>query len=105
MRIVVISCFGNDTVPEGVTIDFEHPGLPLEHYAAGLAMIERELTAKYHCAYVPDMQCGVLPKGRKDLWSDSNHPNSAGNRIVADTILPELRKVLESGAPEPAEKP
>ncbi len=94
MRVLIISCFGNDRVPDGVRIDFGRPGIPLEHYAAGLAAIERELVRKYSCGYVPDMQCGILPKGRSDLWHDRNHPNAAGNRIVADTLLPELRKLL-----------
>ena len=95
MKIVVISCFGNEKLPEGAVIDFDKPGIPLEHYAAGLALIERELVKKYHAEYVPDMQCFITPKGRRDLWSDSNHPNAAGNRIVADTILPKLRKLLK----------
>ena len=97
MKIVIISCFGNEKVPEGVVLDWKKPGLPLEHYAAGIALIERELVKKYRAGYVPDMQCGITPKGRKDLWSDSNHPNAAGNRIVADTILPELRRILKQG--------
>ena len=96
MKILIISCFGNEKMPPGEQLDFDRPGIPLQHYAAGLAVIERELAAKYSCTYVPDMQCAILPKGRKDLWSDHNHPNAAGNRIVADTILPELRKLLES---------
>jgi lysophospholipase L1-like esterase len=90
--IVIISCFGNDKV-EG-KIDFGRAGIPLEHYAAGLAVIERSLAKKYGAGYVADMQQGITPKGRKDLWGDSNHPNAAGNRIVAETILPELKKVL-----------
>ena len=95
MKIVVISCFGNEKLPAGTVIDFGKPGIPLEHYAAGIALIEHELVRKYHAEYVPDMQCGITPKGRKDLWSDSNHPNAAGNRIVADTILPKLRLILK----------
>ena len=94
IRVLLISCFGNDTVPEGERIDFRHAGLPREHYAAALALIERELVAKYRCGYVPDMQINITPKGRRDLWNDSNHPNAAGNRIVADTMLAELRKLL-----------
>jgi len=102
IRIVMASCFGNDKLPGGAVPDFERAGLPLDHYAAGIAILERRLAAKYHCGYVPDMQCGVLPKGRRDLWSDSNHPNAAGNRIVADTILPELRRILaEAGVKLP----
>lgn len=95
MKVVIISCFGNEKLPPNEVIDFEKAGISREHYAAGLAIIERELAAKYHAGYVPDMQCNITPKGRRDLWSDSNHPNAAGNRIVADTILPELRKILE----------
>jgi len=99
-EVLVISCFGNDKVPEGEVIDFDRAGIPLAHYAAGLALIERELVKKYRCGYVPDIQCAITPKGRKDLWSDKNHPNSDGNRIVAETILAELRKMLPSGAPQ-----
>ena len=95
MKIVIISCFGNEKLPPDVNIDFNEAGIPREHYAAGIAIIERELVEKYKAGYVPDMQCGIIPKGRADLWSDSNHPNAFGNRIVADTILPELRKILQ----------
>ena len=95
MKIVIISCFGNEKLPTGVNIDFDKAGIPREHYAAGLAVIEPELAEKYQAEYVPDMQCAITPKGRQDLWSDSNHPNAAGNRIVADTILPALRKILQ----------
>ena len=94
MKFVIISCFGNEKLPEGEIVEFDKAGIPHAHYAAGLAIIERELAKKYQAEYVPDMQCGITPKGRRDLWSDSNHPNAAGNRIVADTILPKLRKIL-----------
>ena len=94
MKIVIISCFGNATVPTGSAIDFDLPGVSRESYAAGIARFERELAAKYKAGYVPDMQCGITPKGRRDLWKDSNHPNAAGNRIVADTILEQLKKIL-----------
>ena len=95
MKIVMISCFGNEKLSPDIIIDFDKPGIPREHYAAGIAIIERRLAEKYKAGYVPDMQCGITPKGRSDLWSDANHPNAAGNRIVADTILPELRKVMQ----------
>ncbi len=95
MKIVIISCFGNEKLPPGEEIDFHTPGIPRDHYAAGLAIIERKLAKKYHAEYVPDMQCNLTPKGRRDLWSDSNHPNAAGNQIVADTILPVLRRILK----------
>ena len=92
-RILLISCFGNEARADG-NPELNRAGLPLEQYARGIAAIERELVQKYRCGYVPDMQCGILPKGRRDLWSDNNHPNAAGNKIVADTILTELRKLM-----------
>lgn len=94
IKVLIISCFGSDMLPEGEKIDLTQPGVPLAHYSAGLAQIERRLVEKYRCGYVPDLQCGITPKGRPDLWSDSNHPNAQGNRIVAETILHELRKLL-----------
>lgn len=103
-QVLLISCFGLEKNAQGVPIDFDKAGLPLEHYAIGIAMIERKLVKKFSCGYVPDMQCGITPKGRKDLWSDSNHPNAAGNRIVADTILVELRKLLKGKTIENGQK-
>ena len=94
MKIVIISCFGNEKLPENVTPVWDQAGISLEQYACGIADIERDLVKRYQAQYVPDMQCNILPKGRSDLWSDSNHPNASGNRIVADTILPALKKLL-----------
>lgn len=104
-EVLIISCFGNDTLPDGVTPDFTRVGIPLDHYAVGLGTIERELVEKYSCGYVPDMQCNITPKGRRDLWNDKNHPNAAGNRIVADTMLPELRRLLDRARRQAPERP
>ena len=95
MKIVIISCFGNEKISDKSVIIRDKAGIPLEHYAAGIAEFEREFAEKYRAEYVPDMQINIVPKGRRDLWSDSNHPNAEGNRIVADTILPALRKVMQ----------
>ena len=94
-KVLIVSCFGNGTRVDGGCPEWTQAGLALEDYAAGLALIERGLVEKYHCGYVPDMQCGITPKGNPEQWSDSNHPNAVGNRIVADTILLELNKLLE----------
>ena len=99
MKIVIISCFGNEKLPGTEKIIRDQAGIPLEHYACGIADIERDLVKRYQAQYVPDMQCNILPKGRSDLWSDSNHPNASGNRIVADTILPALKKILPGSRP------
>ena len=96
--VLIVSCFGNVPLPDpDDRPDFQTPGLPRTNYAVGLAMIERRLAAECRCGYVPDMQCNIVPKGRRDLWNDQNHPNAQGNRIVAETILPELRKLLDGG--------
>ena len=95
IEVLIASCFGNVTPPDPENHpDFHTPGLDRIDYAVGLAGIERQLVAHYGCGYVPDLQCGITPKGRPDLWSDKNHPNAQGNRIVAETILPELRRLL-----------
>ena len=47
MKFVIISCFGNEKMPENIKIDFSKPGIPLEHYAIGIAVIDRELAANY----------------------------------------------------------
>ena len=86
-KVLIVSCFGNDKLPDGRRPDWANAGVSLEEYAAGLAIIEKGLAEKYHCGYVPDMQCGITPKGNPEQWSDRNHPNAVGNRIVADTIL------------------
>ena len=94
-KVLIVSCFGNDKRPDGSRPEWTQAGLSLEDYAAGLAIIEKDLTEKYHCGYVPDMQCGITPKGNPEQWSDRNHPNAVGNRVVADTILSELQGLLE----------
>ena len=96
IKVLIVSCFGNVTPPDPDNHpDFNTPGLDRIDYAVGLAGIERRLVAHYGCGYVPDLQGNITPTGRRDLWSDSNHPNAQGNRIVAETILPELRKLLD----------
>lgn len=77
-QVLLISCFGNERPAPGERIDFGRPGIPLRHYDAGLAAIEREPAEKYHCGYAPDMQCGILPRGRRDLWGRRLPPQRGG---------------------------
>lgn len=50
------------------------------------------LAKKYNTAFVPDVLSGVF--GRKNLMSDTVHPNDEGYKIIAGRVYPELLKVL-----------
>lgn len=50
------------------------------------------LVKKYNTAFVPDVLSGVF--GRKNLMSDTVHPNDEGYKIIAGRVYPELLKVL-----------
>ena len=95
-EVLISSCFGSNPIPADRTIEFDRPGLPPGDYASGLAAIERDLAEKYHCAYVPDLQQGLRPNGRPEYWGDSNHPNAAGNELVAANLLSALRPLLSA---------
>lgn len=51
------------------------------------------IAKKYGAAFVPDVMDGIL--GNSDLMADQIHPNAKGYKIMADRILPEVKKALE----------
>lgn len=56
-------------------------------FARAIARMETELTTKYDCIYVPNMQADIKPNGRAPYWQDHLHPNEIGNEFVARRIL------------------
>jgi lysophospholipase L1-like esterase len=63
-------------------------------YAQEIADFEMDIAKRYGCYYVPDMQIDIRPNGRDPYWDDTNHPNKAGNELVARRIFAELKKAL-----------
>lgn len=55
------------------------------------------LAREYSTVYVSDVLAGVF--GRPNLMADAVHPNDAGYAQIAERILPELEKVLETALP------
>ncbi len=59
------------------------------------------LADKYQLSLVPFLLMGVL--GNQDLMSpDGIHPNAAGARVMASTILPYLHPLIEAARTVPA---
>jgi lysophospholipase L1-like esterase len=90
IRVVVASTFGGrDYVSE------ERPEFGPERFdfAYAIAEMESQLTTKYDCAYVPNMQADIKPNGRIPYWQDHIHPNEIGNEFVAKRILEAIKTV------------
>lgn len=51
-----------------------------------------EIAKKYKAAFVPDVLGGII--GNKDLMFDEIHPNAKGYTVMADKILPSVKKLL-----------
>jgi acyl-CoA thioesterase-1 len=54
-----------------------------------------ELAVRYHLPLVPFLLTGVLGDPKLNL-GDGVHPNAAGARVIADTVWPYLRPLVES---------
>jgi len=94
-QVVIASCFGDvetgDTSPE-----FKED--VHARYARGIARFERDISARYSCFYVPNMQIDIKPvKDYPQDWDDSHHPNKKGNERVARRIFTELEKARAAG--------
>ena len=64
-------------------------------YTVDFHNLYNELARKYNVPLVPFMLLGVL--GNADLMApDGVHPNAAGARMLAGTILPYLRPLVET---------
>ena len=87
---MIASCFG------GAQLDLPpNPDDKRDGFARAIAAMEADVAREYQCGYVPDMQRGIKPNGDPAWWTDNNHPNSQGNRIVAEELLDALTKALQ----------
>lgn len=96
INVVLASCFGGveqgDPSPECVD---ERRFI----YSREIDRFERELTDRYGCFYVPNMQVDIKPAKDFPLcWGDNRHPNKAGNEYVARRIHAALKKAQHAGS-------
>lgn len=90
-EVVIASCFGHAPEP---TEPIEGIAGRRARYAWAIGVYERQLAARFDAGYVPDMQADIRAD-RAGYWSDANHPNRAGNRRVAERLLPEVTAAME----------
>lgn len=93
IEVVIASCLGTAYRP-GHRIDWDQLHLTQEECAAGIAAIEHDLTKRYRCFNIPDIQIDIRPNGREPYWIDYCHPNANGNRLVALRIKAEVVKAI-----------
>ncbi len=91
--VVIASCFGDRDLKQEAKVEFSREKF---NYADGIAGMEREICRKYQVFYVPNMQIDIKPNNRTPYWDDTNHPNKAGNELVAKRILEQLRVAIKA---------
>ncbi|MBN1556760.1 MAG: hypothetical protein JW951_01290 [Lentisphaerae bacterium] len=90
IEVVLASCFGD---AEAGDASGEFRMDRRRRYALGISRFERDIAARYDCAYVPNMQVDIKPVDDfPECWDDRRHPNRAGNKAVARRILAALRE-------------
>jgi len=92
-QVVIASCFGGRQYAKEPKVEFEAKKFA---YALAIAAMETRIAEKYGCFYVPNMQLDIKPNGKAPYWDDTNHPNKAGNELVARRILVELDKAIKN---------
>lgn len=93
-QVVIASCFGDVETGDNSPEFKENVHA---RYACGIARFERDISVRYGCFYVPNMQIDIKPvKDHPQDWGDTHHPNKIGNERVARRILPELKKALRA---------
>lgn len=86
VRVVIAGVFGN-------MIDGRGKPIPkttgIDSFGVQILHMERELASKYKCSHIENIQADLTDK---KYWADTNHPNSAGNSLVAKRILAGIPK-------------
>jgi acyl-CoA thioesterase-1 len=92
IRVIVAGTFGERDYTAEEKPEF---GPQRFDFAYGIAKMEKKLTAKYNCVYVPNMQTDIKPNGRIPYWQDQLHPNEIGNEFVAKRILEVIKTIKQ----------
>ncbi|MFA7230174.1 MAG: SGNH/GDSL hydrolase family protein [Victivallaceae bacterium] len=94
IEVIIASCFGYSYNPAR-KFCWVSSQIPLSERAAGIAAIENYLVQRYSCFYLPDLQVDIRPNGREPYWEEMDHPNKAGNKLVAERITTQILKATE----------
>ena len=91
IKVVIVSCFGDK-----LRTKVKEAGESQERaeYALEIAKMETGIVKKYNCFYVSNLQVDIKPNTKSKFWTDNNHPNKLGNKLVAKRILKTLKKAL-----------
>lgn len=92
IKVIVASTFGGRDYASEEKSEF---GPERFDFAHTIAEMEKQLTKKYSCAYVPNMQADIKPNGRVPYWQNHLHPNEIGNEFVAKRILEAIKTVKQ----------
>lgn len=65
-------------------------------YVRQFAQLYADLAAKYGTLLYPEFKAGIL--GQPDMFQDLDHPNEAGEAIVAANMLPIVVELIERAA-------
>jgi len=95
IKVVIISCFVSGDHEQKEDIE---SGSSKIDFGEAIGYMEFQVSEKYSCCYVPNMQVDIKPNGTEPYWGDKNHPNKSGNELIAKRILPELKKALKKAA-------
>lgn len=87
-EVVIASCFGRRDYNSEEKVEFDAAKFD---FGAAIWKMEEKICLKYNCQYVPNMQADIKPNGKAPYWDDTNHPNKAGNELVAKQILPAIK--------------
>lgn len=83
---------------KGVKVLLTGQKIPLNYgkdYTKKFDQIYLNLVKKYKISFVPFLLEGVAGEPKLNL-SDGIHPNEAGHKIIAENILPDIRKLIGS---------
>jgi lysophospholipase L1-like esterase len=92
IEVVIISCFVSRDYKQKENIEFDSSKFD---FAEAIGHMQYQVSKKYSCCYVPNMQIDIKPNGTAPYWDDRNHPNKLGNELIAKRILPELKKAIK----------
>ena len=89
--VVIAGVFGPQLDEEGQTVPKKYPqGKP--EFGQALFDMERDIAQRYGCRHIENIQARLTSSAH---WTDGRHPSPAGNRLVAEELLPHVTELLD----------